>query len=72
MPPIRHKHSTGREKVWVGDCPRPACDETFYVAADAAQSRIMVLTALSDELRPVASHVHGSYIVYDHGERGGE
>ena len=72
MPPIRHKHSTRREKVWVGDCPRKACDGTFDVSADPVQSKIMVLTALSDELRPSASHVHGSYIVYDHGERGGE
>jgi len=72
MPPIRHKHSTRREKVWQGDCPRPSCDATFDVAADSAQSKIMVLTALSDELCPNPSHVHGSFVVYDHGERGGE
>ena len=72
MPPIRHKHSTGSEKVWVGDCPRPACDATFDVSADFVQSKIMVLSALSDEIRPSSSHVHGSFFVYDHGERGGE
>ena len=72
MPPIRPKHSTRREIIWVGDCPRPSCNGTFDVAADTAQSKIMVLTALSDELRPSVSHVHGSYVVYDHGERGGE
>ncbi len=72
MPPIRHEHSTRREKVWEGDCPRPSCDATFDVAANTAQSKIMVLTALSDELRPSPSHVHGTYVVYDHGERGGE
>ena len=72
MPPIRHKHSTRREKVWQGDCPRPSCDATFDVAADSAQRKIMVLTALGDELRPSPSHVHGSFVVYDHGERGGE
>ncbi|MBT3943151.1 MAG: hypothetical protein HOC77_02500 [Chloroflexi bacterium] len=72
MPPIRHSHSTRRENVWIGDCPRPSCEVTFDVAADAIQSKIMVLTALSDELRPFTSHVHGSYVVYDHGERGGE
>ena len=72
MPPIRHKHSTRRENVWEGDCPRPSCDATFDVAADTVQSKIMVLTALSDELRPSPSHVHGPLVVYDHGERGGE
>lgn len=72
MPPIRQSHSTRRENVWVGDCPRPSCTATFDIAADAVQSKIMVLSALSDELRPHTAHVHGSYVVYDHGERGGE
>ena len=35
MPPIRHSHSTRRENVWIGDCPRPSCEVTFDVAADA-------------------------------------
>ncbi len=72
MPPIRHKHSSRHERVWEGDCPRLSCDATFDVAAEHAQSKIMVLTALVDELRPLPRHVHGSYIVFDHGERGGE
>lgn len=78
MPAIRLQERRTAFAKWSGACPAGSCGTVFEVEADPWQGKISVLSALRHSppyrrtLGQYERHVHGSFVVYEDPERGGE
>ena len=71
MPGISTFQIRGVSRLWNGRCPVRGCQQGFHIEAAPWQAKIDVLEAFRF-VRPGGRHVHGSFFVNAHQERGGE
>ncbi len=72
MPAIQLQTVDMAAAYWQGRCPATGCGGSFAIEADPWQGRISVLTQLTGFPRDDVSHLHGSFVMFDDLERGGE
>lgn len=71
MPRFQRSYPGNATLVWQGRCPAPKCTKTFKIESDPWQPKSDVLMAFKS-VRPKKRHLHGTFYVYEHLERGGE
>ncbi len=69
---LRLNERTKDIALWSGQCRTRDCDEPFSVISEHFQTKIEVLSSLTDPTYRSDGHLHGSMRVTGYFERGGE
>lgn len=72
MTTLRLREKTGDGATWVGRCRTQDCGNPFNVTSEHWQTKVEVLSLLSEHPHRVKGHLHGNQTVTGFQERGGE